>query len=221
MFQVLDLTRLGVTLILRMGCQPVVSIQDESRTNLGEAGHWCMAQQGKWFAWLPLTALVALTLAGCSYKSYPLEYRSLIDRCATDNQFDPVVVAALIRNESYYQPSALSKQGAMGLMQIMPATGQWIATQMKVPYSDDMLWDPEYNISLGCWYLDNLSQQFNGDLVLILASYNAGRGNVKQWLDEERWTGEHATLGQIPFAETRSYVEQVMRDVHVYRWIYR
>jgi len=177
-----------------------------------------MAQRTTWSIVL---ALILLLGTGCDYRTYPLEYRALIDRCATDNQVDPVVVAALIRNESHYNPDALSKQGARGLMQIMPSTGQWIASQMQVPYSDEMLWDPEYNIRLGCWYLDNLSREFGGDLVLVLASYNAGRNNVKKWVNEGRWTGEESTLGQIPFSETRSYVEQVLRDMPVYRGIIR
>lgn len=178
-----------------------------------------MTQRCKWV--MVLITMVLLTGTGCSYGSYPLEYRPLIDRCATENQLDPVFVAAVIRNESHYRPDALSKQGARGLMQIMPETGLWIAGQMNVPYSDDMLLDPDYNIELGCWYLKNLSNQFAGDLVLVLASYNAGRGNVKKWMDEGRWTGERTTLGQVPFAETRSYVEQVLRDVEIYRWIYK
>lgn len=170
-----------------------------------------------------IAALVVVVILGGRWlllRAYPLEYQPMIERYAQANQLDPMVVAALIRNESHFDPDALSKQGARGLMQIMPETGAWIAGQMQIPYSDEQLWDPNYNIKLGSWYLNNLSHEFDGDLVLALASYNAGRSNVRKWLDEDRWTGEHATLRQIPFAETRAYVAKVLRDVEVYRWIY-
>lgn len=170
-----------------------------------------------------VTALIVLVILGGRWlllRAYPLEYWPIIERYALAKQVDPMMVAALIRNESDFDPKALSPPGARGLMQIMPETGQWIALQMQIPYTDEMLWDPEYNIMLGCWYLENLSDEFAGDLVLALASYNAGRNNVKKWLEENRWTGEHTTLRQIPFAETRTYVAKVLRDVQIYRWIY-
>ncbi len=171
--------------------------------------------------WL-VALLVLVPLAGrwLLLRAYPLQYRPIIERYALANQIDPMVVMAVIRNESHFEKDARSRQGARGLMQIMPETGQWIANQTNIPYSTDMLWDPEYNIRLGCWYLDNLRDEFGGDQVVALAAYNAGRSNVKKWLDQDRWTGEFTTLGQIPFAETRTYVAKVLRDEKIYRWIY-
>jgi len=171
-----------------------------------------------------IVALVTLVGLGGRWlllRAYPMEYRPIVEQYALAKQLDPLMVAAVIRNESHANPVALSKQGARGLMQIMPETGQWIAEQLKIPYTDELLWDPEYNIRLGCWYLDNLREEFGGDLVLALAAYNAGRSNVKKWLDEKQWTGEQTTLRQIPFSETRSYVAKVLRDVKIYRLIYR
>lgn len=151
---------------------------------------------------------------------YPLAYEGLIFKYAAQNGLDPLLVAAVIRTESNFQPRATSGQGARGLMQIMPETGRWAASQMKVAFSPDDLYDPEYNIRLGSWYLAELLREFGNDPVLALAAYNGGRGNVRKWLDERQWTGEHQTLNQIPFAETRHYVSLVLRHHRFYLWLY-
>lgn len=150
---------------------------------------------------------------------YPLEYREIIFQRAQEYGLDPYLVAAVIRAESRFHADATSAQGARGLMQIMPDTGQWAAAQMQIPYSADLLYDPDYNVRMGCWYLAELEKEF-GDTVLVLAAYNGGRTNVARWLEQRQWTGEHQTLSQIPFPETRQYVAAVMRNHQWYRWIY-
>jgi len=151
---------------------------------------------------------------------YPLEYREILFLRAAERGLDPYLVAAVIRAESRFRPRAISAQGARGLMQIMPETGKWVAEQMEIPFDPELLYDPDYNIRLGCWYLSNLLNEFDGNRVLALAAYNGGRNNVKQWLAEERWTGEAHTLEQIPFGETRHYVAVVLRDHKRYQWLY-
>jgi soluble lytic murein transglycosylase len=151
---------------------------------------------------------------------YPLKYREILFTRAQENGLDPFLVAAVIRTESGFKPGATSSQGARGLMQIMPETGEWVAGQMGVKYSPDLLYDPDYNVRLGCWYLKSLQSEFGGDTILALAAYNGGRNNVRQWLEDRRWTGEHHTLDQIPFKETRLYVAKVMKDFALYRRIY-
>lgn len=174
--------------------------------------------------WLAL--LVALAAAGyfgarwLIAQYYPLEYRSTLFARSQENGLDPWLVAAVIRNESRFRPDATSAQGARGLMQIMPETGEWAARQLGIPFSPDLLYDPDYNIRLGCWYLASLKQEFGGETAMALAAYNGGRNNVRQWLEERRWTGEHHTLEQIPFKETRTYVANVLKDVDRYRRIY-
>lgn len=155
-----------------------------------------------------------------AYRLYPLDYRHLIEQRAEENGLDPYLVAAVIRAESRFRPRATSPQGARGLMQIMPETGKWAADQMNLPFHPDWLYEPEYNIRIGCWYLANLHSEFEGDPVLALAAYNGGRNNVQKWLIEHQWTGEERTLGQIPFPETRNYVAVVLRDHQRYRWLY-
>lgn len=174
--------------------------------------------------WLSLlVAVAALGYFGSRYlitMYYPLKYRTILFQRAQEYGLDPFLVAAVIRAESGFKPRATSDQGARGLMQIMPETGEWIAAQMKVPYSDELLYDPDYNIRLGCWYLEELHREFGGDTVLALAAYNGGRNNVRKWLDERRWTGEHQTLEQIPFQETRLYVAKVLQNFDRYKRIY-
>lgn len=178
------------------------------------------------FRW-PLTTKLAavLLLAGILYMVarlvlYPLGYRSILYARAQEYGLDPLLVAAVIRTESGFRPTARSSQGARGLMQIMPETGEWIASQMKIPYAPELLDDPDYNIRMGCWYLGHLLDQFGGDTTVALAAYNGGRTNVQKWLEENQWTGEHHTLEQIPFKETRLYVARVMRNHAIYRGLY-
>lgn len=155
------------------------------------------------------------------YFPLPHEYRAMMFHYAEENRLNPYLVAAVIRNESRFRPRAISAQGARGLMQIMPETGEWIAQQMKLQdYHPDKLYDPEYNIRLGCWYLANLHQEFGGSTVRALAAYNGGRSNVQKWLKNRQWTGERETLEQIPFSETREYVSRVLGDYELYRRIY-
>jgi soluble lytic murein transglycosylase len=174
--------------------------------------------------WLALLlALGALLYFGSRWLVayfYPLHYREMLFKRAQENGLDPFLVAAVIRTESHFHSGATSSQGARGLMQIMPDTGEWVAGQLKIQYSPQMLYDPDYNMRIGCWYLANLQQQFDGDVVLALAAYNGGHGNVTKWLQERQWTGENHTLEQIPFKETRLYVANVLRDFERYRRIY-
>jgi soluble lytic murein transglycosylase len=173
--------------------------------------------------WLLLFALATGVVFGIRWLStviYPLPYRQILFMRAQEQGLDPYLVAALIRRESSFRPNAVSAQGARGLMQIMPDTGEWVAQQMNIPYSPEKLFIPDYNMQLGCWYLALLRAQFAGDDVLALAAYNSGRQNVQTWLNERQWTGEHQTLDQIPFPETRAYVANVLGDLTWYRRIY-
>ncbi len=152
---------------------------------------------------------------------YPLKYEDIIIINAQEYDIDPALVAAMIFVESKYISSAQSHRGAMGLMQIMPDTGHWIAEQLAVSnFKEDKLLDPVINIMFGCWYIDSLMQQFNKQLIVVLAAYNAGRGNVKRWLDNKNWDGRNATIGDLPFDETKNYIKQVLEVYKKYKKIY-
>jgi soluble lytic murein transglycosylase len=139
---------------------------------------------------------------------YPLHYTAIVRERAKAEGIDPALLAAVIYQESKFQPSARSRSGAIGLMQLTPSTAQGIAlrtggTAFKV--SD--LTDPTINIRYGTWYLHDLFAKY-GSVRLVLAAYNAGQGNVDRW----RKAGEG-----IQFPETRAYIDRVVHLEQVYR----
>ncbi|MCD5410514.1 MAG: lytic transglycosylase domain-containing protein [Clostridiales bacterium] len=153
---------------------------------------------------------------------YPIHYYDLIVEYAEKYDLDPYLLASIIRNESGFNPNAVSIKGASGLMQIMPLTGEWITESIgRTDYSDEMLFDPEKNISLGAWYLNFLYNKFDGDLKLVIAAYNAGNGNVRTWLRNSEYSEDGMTLNIIPFPETKTYFRRVSRDYKIYKIIYR
>lgn len=153
---------------------------------------------------------------------YPYPHQEHIQKSSTEYQVDPHLVLAIIRTESRFYSRANSRAGAKGLMQIMPETGIWIAGQMKIQgFQEDMLYQPEYNLKMGIWYLSYLQKVFKGDTVKTLAAYNAGENKVKKWLLEGLWTGMEKDISQIPFAETREYIERVLFDYHIYKRVYQ
>ncbi len=152
---------------------------------------------------------------------YPIHFRDKIERHSRENDVDPMLIAAIIRTESRFRPQVVSAKGAVGLMQIMPDTGMWIAEQMGLmDYDAQMLPDPDMNIRLGTWYVQSLQKQFSASLPAVLAAYNAGRGNVRQWLDSGLWDGSLDDLESVPFSETRKFVQQVLKDYDIYHRLY-
>lgn len=176
----------------------------------------------RYFAALALLfLLLTLGLKAAGRLLYPLPNSKLIYYYADINNIDPYLLAAVIKTESNFNSMAESPKGARGLMQIMPETAEWVSRQMGdnnfQPY---MLYMPEANIKIGSWYMQNLLQEFNGDVILMLAAYNGGRGNVKKWLASRNWTGEQRTLDQIPYRETREFVRKVLWTQKIYRHLY-
>lgn len=153
---------------------------------------------------------------------YPFHYRELVEKYATVYEVDPYLVAAIIRNESKFNPEAISKREARGLMQIAPITGQWAAEKLEIAdYREERLYEPDLNIQIGCWYLSILKDQFNGKLELMVSAYNAGNGNVAKWLANPEYSYDGVGLDYIPFPETRNYLQKVTRDYERYQVIYR
>lgn len=149
---------------------------------------------------------------------YPIKYEDIIPEKSQEYGLDTYLVFAIVKVESGFYPEATSAKGARGLMQLMPETARWIASQRNVGYSQELLYDPTYNLDFGCWYLASLYREFRGDTTRSLAAYNAGRGNVRRWLEENIWNGEDQT--QIPFPETRRYLERVRAMARIYRRLY-
>lgn len=151
---------------------------------------------------------------------YPLPEKETVFRYAQENRLDPYLVAAVIRTESRFHNQAESPSGALGLMQLMPDTAQWAAGQMDIEYSQEQLFETDYNIRMGTWYLRYLLDEFGDSLPLALAAYNAGRGNVSGWLEKGRWDGTLEDLSSVPFPETRDYVRKVLMNQERYQKIY-
>lgn len=153
---------------------------------------------------------------------YPIYYKSLVFEAAEENNLDPYLLCAIIYEESKFDSEAVSRQGAKGLMQIMPHTGEWIASNFaNDKFALEDLYDPQINIKYGSWYLARLKEEFDNRLPVILAAYNGGQGNVGQWLENEKWDGKHENLDNIPFTETRGYVKKVMKTYERYKYIYQ
>jgi len=150
---------------------------------------------------------------------YPLPYENVIRREAARNNFDPMLAAGLMRQESTFQADALSPQNAIGLMQVIPKTGRLLAKQLKVRYSNDRLFQPEYNIQLGMLYISGLVK-LTGAPAYALAAFDAGEDRIAAWKAERNYEEIPELVESIPFSETRDYVQIVLRNAQVYREIY-
>ncbi|WZL75015.1 lytic transglycosylase domain-containing protein [Clostridiaceae bacterium 35-E11] len=153
---------------------------------------------------------------------YPIHYEEIINKYATEYNLDPYFVAAIIRVESKFNEKAQSSKNARGLMQIASITGKWASEELNIDnYTEEMLFVPDTNIRIGCWYLNKLRKEFAGNVQLILAAYNGGSGNVSKWLKDTRYSQDGKTLKDIPFPETKLYVEKVVKNYKIYKIIYR
>ncbi|WP_083422640.1 lytic transglycosylase domain-containing protein [Proteiniclasticum ruminis] len=150
---------------------------------------------------------------------FPLEHEDLIEKYAEEYGVDPYLVYGLIHTESRFQTTAISPAGAMGLMQITPETGDFIAKRLQMEdYEESMLYVPEVNIRMGIYYLSYLEESFPVKETR-LAAYNAGPNRVKGWLNDST-VGSGDLLHSIPFEETRNYVERVTFRESIYRILY-
>ena len=151
---------------------------------------------------------------------YPLGWGEDIGEAARRAGLDPFLVAAVVREESSFYPRALSRAGARGLMQLMPATARPMAEVRGLPFNaGDLLDDPGANLEMGAAFLSGLVKEF-GDVRLALAAYNAGPGRLRQWWKARRTSDVEAFVEQIPYDETRQYVKRVMLSWREYTRIY-
>ncbi|WP_297966064.1 lytic transglycosylase domain-containing protein [uncultured Anaerovibrio sp.] len=152
---------------------------------------------------------------------FPYHYRSIVQVCSAENNVNEFLVAAVIKSESNFKNNAVSTPGAIGLMQLMPDTAQWIAAEMKDgSYTVERLEAPEMNIYYGSWYLARLLRDFHGNKILALAAYNAGHGNVEEWMETYGWDYNFDDISAIPFRETEMYVKGVLRNEKKYLELY-
>lgn len=153
---------------------------------------------------------------------YPIAHADAIKQYAGQYGQDPLLIAAIIRVESNYREDAVSRKGAVGIMQIMPDTAEWILRQENFGdlTAKDAGTRAEAGIRIGTWYVAELNRQFGGNLPVVVAAYNAGPNRVKQWLNDGIWDGKEQTAQNIPYGETRHYVQRVLYYYKKYTAIY-
>lgn len=154
--------------------------------------------------------------------AYPLTYLNEVSAIARTYDLPVSLVMGVIHTESSFDEKAVSSAGAVGLMQIMPDTGQWISGKLDIDDFDaSMLLEPTVNIEMGCWYIRYLYDAFDGDINAVLAGYNAGQNRVRKWLEDSSYTDGNGHLATIPIEEAKDYVEKVLYAQKNYQQIYR
>lgn len=149
---------------------------------------------------------------------FPMPFLQPIVTWSKTRQLNPLLVLGLIRQESRFEPKIRSIAGAKGLMQVMPGTGNWIA--QKIDLKQYNLENPDDNVKLGTWFLDYTHQEYNNNSLLAVASYNAGPGNVANWIAKYGFNDPDAFIEVIPFPETKGYVESVFANYWNYLRLY-
>jgi soluble lytic murein transglycosylase len=153
--------------------------------------------------------------------AYPLPYREDLERNAKARGLDPFLVAGLIRQESEFNPTAISRAKAQGLMQVMPATGREISRKLGVtPFTTQKLLDPKISLQFGTYHFKSWLDALNGQVEVTLAAYNAGKSRADRWVAADKWRETAEFVETIPFTETREYVQAVIRNADLYRRLY-
>ena len=152
---------------------------------------------------------------------FPLPFRDTLTASANAQGVDPYLLAGLIRQESEFNPAAVSRANALGLTQLIAGTGRMMARGQGItPFSSTMLFRPEISLRLGAAYLKSQLTLWNGNLEQTLAAYNAGPGRVREWLTWSTYREPAEFVESIPFTETREYVQAVLRNASIYRRLY-
>jgi soluble lytic murein transglycosylase len=151
---------------------------------------------------------------------YPLDYEEVLRGKAVEEGLDPALVAALVCQESTFDPDAVSVAGARGLMQIMPPTGRSLARRFGITYKRQVLHQPETSLDFGTHYLRGLMDRYAGRVERALAAYNAGPSRVDAWTAGRRDMPAEEFIESIPFSETRLYVMTILAAQEQYRRIY-
>ncbi len=151
-------------------------------------------------------------------RNHQVRYRDLIEKYAAEYDLNPAYVSAIIMQESAYNPQAVSVKGAMGLMQFMPSTFEWVAPNCGISKNDvNAVYDPENAIKMGCYLLRYICRKIGSDdPVLVACAYHAGWGTVPSWIQDYSADGKTLTVAQIPKSDTRTYAGRVMTSYAIY-----
>jgi soluble lytic murein transglycosylase len=151
---------------------------------------------------------------------YPWPHRAVIEAEAAEFGVDPMLLAALVRQESVFDPDALSPAGARGLAQLLAGTAAQLARGLDLAFAPAWLAVPDLNLHLGAAHLAELLRRFGGRVEVALAAYNAGSRPVNRWLTRPGAAEPDQFVELIPFPETRGYVRSVLRNRELYRAMY-
>jgi soluble lytic murein transglycosylase len=153
--------------------------------------------------------------------AFPLPFREPLDQYSREHDLDPFLVAALIRQESEFNPKVVSHANAYGLAQVLPSTGREVSRKLSLPgFRANMLFTPGVNLQIGTYFLRSLLDRLQGNWEATLASYNAGPARVAKWLTWGSFEEPAEFIETIPFDETRNYVMSVLRNADLYRRLY-
>lgn len=155
--------------------------------------------------------------------THPKKYSEYVSKYSKEYGIPEHIIYAVIKVESDFDPKARSSAGAMGLMQMMPKTFKWLSGSEHLNehhLTSASLFDPEVSIRYGVYYLSYLYKSFDMNINTTLAAYNAGEGNVREWLSDPRYSDMAGNLTYIPFKETRNYVEKVNKQANIYIELY-
>ncbi|MCP4750259.1 MAG: lytic transglycosylase domain-containing protein [Proteobacteria bacterium] len=151
---------------------------------------------------------------------YPAAYRAQVNKFIEKTNVSPMLVFAVMREESNFRPDVESNAGAIGLMQLMPRTAKYIGRKIRVKVDDSRLNEPDLNMRLGIAFLKRLMRRYKGNLYYTLAAYNGGPTNVKRWRKKVQLKDDDLFVEAISFDETRDYVKRVLRSYYIYQKIY-
>ena len=153
--------------------------------------------------------------------AFPLPYRTELEKFSKQNGIDPFLMAALIRQESEFNPKVISAANARGLTQILPSTGRELSRRLKVrPYSTARLFQPAVSLEFGSFYFKMMADSLGGNFEAALAAYNAGLSRAHAWLSWGDFREPAEFVETVPFSQTRTYIQTVLRNADVYRRLY-
>ena len=152
-------------------------------------------------------------------KIYKLDYSEYVEKFSKEYDVDKYLIYAIIKAESNFDKEAVSNKGAKGLMQLMDSTAEEVASQININIDEDDILDPKININLGTKYISILIQKYN-NINLALTAYNAGSGNVDNWINEGTLKSDGSDIEKVPFTETNNYVRKILRDYKIYNALY-
>ena len=155
-------------------------------------------------------------------KNNPTTYNEIVKKYSLEYGVPERIIYATIKTESSFRSDAVSSSGAMGLMQMMPSTFEWLTSDEHLDEAlpKDALFDPEVSIRYGTYYLSYLAKKFDYDWTVVSVAYNAGEGRVLAWLESGEYTDDNGELVKIPIKETRSYVKKINDAIDTYTKLY-